>query len=327
LKLVKGLRQVVSVLIAITTISATSTGLAAYPEKRIKIVVAFAPGGAADMLSRTIGQKLAVNWGQVVIVENRPGAAGNIGAEYVAKSAPDGYTLMLAPAGLMSVNPHLYPNMPFDTIKDFAPVTNLVLAPLLLVVNTSVAVNTFQELVQLSKAQPGKVTMGNGGIGTAQHLGGEYLNMVAHIKILQIPYKGSAPATSDLLGGQTHSMLDNMVTLLPHIKAGKLKPLAVTSLARVDVLPDVPTMSESGLPDFETGTWYGIVAPAGTPKEIVNKLQIEIAHILALPDVHRMLVLQGLQPVGSTPEDFGKFIAAERLKAGTIVKAANIKVD
>jgi tripartite-type tricarboxylate transporter receptor subunit TctC len=262
-----------------------------------------------------------------VIVENRPGAGGNIGAAVGAKAAPDGYTLTLTAAGIMAVNPHIYPKLPYDSIKDFAPVTQLVNAPLLLVVHPSVPVHNFKEYVQLVKAQPGKITLGNGGTGTAQHLGGEYLDMSAGMKSLHVPYKGSAPATADLIGGQVQAMFDNMVTLIPHIKAGKLKPLAVTSSTRVSILPDVPTVAESGLPGFETGTWYGIAAPAGTPKDVVNKLQVEIARILAMPDVHDKLIQQGLIPVGSTPEQFGKFIEAERIKAGNIVKAANIKVE
>jgi tripartite-type tricarboxylate transporter receptor subunit TctC len=279
------------------------------------------------MLARTVGQKLSASWGQSVIVENRPGAGGNIGAAVGAKAAPDGYTLTLTAAGIMAVNPHIYPKLPYDSIKDFAPVTQLVNAPLLLVVHPSVPVNNFKEYVQLVKAQPGKITLGNGGTGTAQHLGGEYLDMSAGMKSLHVPYKGSAPATADLIGGQVQAMFDNMVTLIPHIKAGKLKPLAVTSNTRVSILPDVPTVAESGLPGFETGTWYGIAAPAGTPKDVVNKLQAEIARILAMPDVHDKLIQQGLIPVGSTPEQFGKFIGAERIKAGNIVKAANIKVE
>jgi tripartite-type tricarboxylate transporter receptor subunit TctC len=306
---------------------AVSTAHAAYPDKPIKIIVPFSPGGATDMLARTVGQKLTASWGQPVIIENRPGAGGNIGAEAGAKAAPDGYTLTLCAAGFMAVNPHIYPKLSYDSIKDFAPVTQLVNAPLLLVVHPSVPVNNFKEFVQLVKSQPGKITIGNGGTGTAQHLGGEYLDMTANMKSLHIPYKGSAPATSDLIGGQTQAMFDNMVTLIPHIKAGKLKPLAVTSLTRVAILPDVPTVSESGLAGFETGTWYGIVAPAGTPKDVVKKLQAEIARILATPDVNEKLVQQGLQPVGNTPEQFAKFIEAERIKAGKIVKAANIKID
>lgn len=300
--------------------------LAAYPDKPIKIVVAFAPGGAADMLSRMVASQLSAKWGQPVLVENRPGASGQTGAEYVAKSNPDGYTLMSTWGGFV-VNPHLYPNVPFDVLKDFSAVTQIVSAPLVLVVNPSVPANTFQELVKLVKSQPGKIAVGNGGAGTAQHIGAEYLDMVVQMKSLHVPYKGSAPATTDLLGGHLHAMLDNMVTQIPHIKTGKLKALAVTSERRVGILPDVPTVAESGYPGFSTGTWYGLVAPAGTPAEIINKLQTEIARILALPEVRNSLIQQGLDPVGSTPAQFAKFMKDEHERAGRIVKLADIKVN
>ena len=316
-----------AILASFSAVAATSAHAAEFPEKPIKIIVPFSAGGATDMLARTVGQKLQESWGQPVVVDNRPGAGGNIGAEAVARAAPDGYTLLLVAAGFMAVNPHVYSNLTYDSIKDFAPITQLVSAPLLLVTHPSVPVNNFQEYVKLVKSEPGKFLLANGGPGTAQHLGGEYLDMTANMKSLHVPYKGSAPATADLLGGQVQAMLDNMVTLIPHVKAGRLKALAVTSKERVSNLPEVPTVSESGLPGFETGTWYGIVAPSGTPKNIVDRLNQEIVRILALPEVREKFLQQGLQPVGNTPEQFAEYIAAERKKAGEIVKAANIKVN
>ena len=316
-----------TVLACFSVAAAVPAQAAEFPEKPIRIIVPFSAGGATDMLARTVGQKLQESWGQPVVVDNRPGAGGNIGAEAGARAAPDGYTLLLVAAGFMAVNPHVYSNLTYDSIKDFAPITQLVSAPLLLVTHPSVPVKNFQEYVALVKSQPGKFLVGNGGPGTAQHLGGEYLDMTANMKSLHVPYKGSAPATADLLGGQVQAMLDNMVTLIPHVKAGKLRAIAVTSKERVSNLPDVPTVSESGLPGFETGTWYGIVAPAGTPKPIVDKLHREIIRILELPDVREKFLQQGLQPVGNTPEQFAEYIAAERRKAGEIVKAANIKVN
>ncbi|NLD70788.1 MAG: tripartite tricarboxylate transporter substrate binding protein [Limnobacter sp.] len=316
-----------AVLACFSVAAAIPAQAAEYPEKPIRIIVPFSAGGATDMLARTVGQKLQESWGQPVVVDNRPGAGGNIGAEAGARAAPDGYTLLLVAAGFMAVNPHVYSNLTYDSIEDFAPITQLVSAPLLLVTHPSVPVKNFQEYVALVKSQPGKFLVGNGGPGTAQHLGGEYLDMTADMKSLHVPYKGSAPATADLLGGQVQAMLDNMVTLIPHVKAGKLRAIAVTSKERVSNLPDVPTVSESGLPGFETGTWYGIVAPAGTPKPIVDKLHREIVRILELPDVREKFLQQGLQPVGNTPEQFAEYIAAERKKAGEIVKAANIKVN
>jgi tripartite-type tricarboxylate transporter receptor subunit TctC len=323
----QNLRKLFVVALTAVTAMTVTAASAAYPEKPIRIIVPFSAGGATDMLARMLGQKLQESWGQPVVVENRAGAGGNIGADAVAKAAPDGYTLLLVAAGFMAVNPHVYSNLTYDSVRDFAPITNLVTAPLLLVTHPSVPVKTFQEYVKLVQSQPGKFIVGNGGVGTAQHLGGEYLDMVAKMKSLHVPYKGSAPATTDLLGGQVQAMLDNMVTLIPHVKSGKLRALAVTSKERVAILPDVPTVSESGLPGFETGTWYGIVAPAGTPKDIVNKLQKESVRVIALPELRDRLLQQGLQPVGDSPEEFARFIVAEREKAGRIVKAANIKLN
>jgi len=327
MKPTQNLRRLAAVaLTAVTAMTATAAS-AEFPEKPIRIIVPFSPGGATDMLARTLGQKMQENWGQSVIVENRPGAGGNIGADMAAKAPPDGYTLLLVAAGFMAVNPHVYNNLTYDSIKDFAPITQLVSAPLLLVTHPSVPVSNFQEYVKLVQSQPGRFVVGNGGVGTAQHLGGEYLDMTANMKSLHVPYKGSAPATADLLGGQVQAMLDNMVTLIPHVKSGKLRAIAVTSKERVSNLPDVPTVSESGLPGFETGTWYGIVAPAGTPKDIVQKLNKEAVRIISLPDVKERLLQQGLQPVGDSPEEYAKFIAAEREKAGKIVKAAKITLN
>ena len=320
------IRQFSGAILAAAVVTA-APAQAAYPDKPIKIIVPFSPGGATDMLARAVGQKLQESWGQPVVVENRPGAGGNIGAAAGAKSPPDGYTLVLVAAGFMAVNPHVYSNLTYDSIKDFAPITQLVSAPLLLVTHPSVPVQNFQEYMRLVKSQPGKFLLGNGGTGTAQHLGGEYLDMVAGMKSVHVPYKGSAPATADLLGGQVQAMLDNMVTLIPHVKAGKLKAIAVTSKDRVSILPEVPTISESGLPGFETGTWYGIAAPAGTPKDIVDKLNKEIVRIIMLPDVKDSFLKQGLQPVGNTPDEFAKYIEAERTKAGRIVKAANVTLN
>ena len=315
------------VLASIAAFAAVPAGAAGFPDKPIRIVVPFSAGGATDMLARLVGQRLHASWGQSVVVENRPGAGGNIGAEAVARAAPDGYTLLLVAAGFMAVNPHVYEKLTYDSVKDFAPITQLVSAPLLLVVHPSVPVSDFRAYMQMVKSQPGKFIVGNGGVGTAQHLGAEYLDMVADMKSLHVPYKGSAPATTDLLGGQVQAMLDNMVTLIPHVKSGKLKAIAVTSKGRVPNLPDVPTVSESGLPGFETGTWYGIAAPAGTPKEVVDKLNKEIVRIITAPDVREQLIEKGLQPVGDTPEQFAAHIVAEREKAGRIVKSANIKVN
>lgn len=315
-----------SMAIAVTALSPAHADTD-YPKKPIQIIVPFSAGGATDMLARTIGQKLTERWGQTVIVENRPGAGGNIGAAAGARAAADGYTLTLTAAGISAVNPHVYKDLPYDSITSFAPVTQLVAAPLLLAVHPSVDIDTPQKWLEEVRANPEKYTVANGGVGTAQHLGAEYLDMEAKMKSLHVPYSGSAPATSDVLGGQTNAILDNMVTLVPHIESGKLKPLAVTSTERAENLPNVPTFSESGLPGFQTGTWYGVVAPAGTPPEIVKKLQVEIADILKAPELRQSLIKQGLVPVGNTPEEFAEHIRSEREKMGKIVKAANIRMN
>lgn len=298
-----------------------------YPTRPIHIVVASAPGGAADTLARLIGQKLTEAWGQPYIVDNKPGAGANLGAEYAARSTGDGYTLLLAAAGFMTVNPSIYPNLPFDPVKDFAPVSLIVKAPLLLVTHPRIPATSIRELIAYAKANPGKLTIGQPGSGTAQHLGGVFFANAAGIDVLQVPYKGSAPVTNDLLGGVVDLQFDNMVTLISHVKAGKLRALGVSSNKRVPVMPEVPTIAESGLAGFETGTWYGIVAPASTPRPIVEKLNREIVRIIALPDVQEKLLAQGLQPFPTTPAEYSNLIQTEIQKYAKIVKQAGVKAD
>ena len=298
-----------------------------FPSKQMRIIVPFAPGGATDMLARLVGQKMGETFNQTVIVENRPGAGGNIGAEAGAKAPPDGHTLTLAAAGFMAVNPSVYAKLGYDSVKDFQPISLLVNAPLLFVVHPKVQAQTVKDFINLAKASPGKLTIGNGGTGTAQHLGGEYFTSTADIQVIHVPYKGSAPATTDLLGGVFDAQFDNMVTLIPHVKAGKLRALAVSSAKRVPLLPDVPTIAESALPGFETGTWYGIVAPAGTPQPVVARLNREINRILNLSDVQEKLLAQGLEPAGDSPAEFSALIRSEIAKYAKIVKAAGIKAE
>lgn len=309
------------------TFSSSALASGTFPDKPLRIIVPFPPGGASDQLARLMGQKLTVELGQAVVVENKPGAGGIIGAEAGAKAAGDGYTLLLAAAGFMAVNPAVYPKLPYDPIKDFKPVTLLVKAPLLLVANPSLPVKNTEEFIAYAKANPGKVTIGNGGVGTAQHLGGVYFEKTAGINVVHVPYKGSAPATTDLLGGVVDAQLDNMVTLLPYIKTGKLRALGVASLTSVAALPDTSTMSEKALPGFETGTWYGIVAPASTPAAIVGRLDNELQKILKMPDVQEKLLAQGLLPSGMNGSDLDKFISSEINIYGKIVKEAGVTVD
>ncbi len=295
-----------------------------FPSKPMRIIVPFAPGGATDVLARMFGGEMQKHWGQPVVVENKPGAGGNIGAELGAKAPADGYTLTLVAHGFMSVNPHVYKNLGYDSIRDFAPVTQLVDAPLLLVVNPSVPIRSVKEFVDYAKANPGKLVIGNGGAGTAQHLAGELLTSMAGIQALHVPYKGSAPATTDLLGGQTQAQIDNMVTFVSHVKAGKLRALGVSSLKRASIFPEVPTISEAGVPGYESGTWYGIAAPAGTPAEVVARINAELARAMRIPEINQKLIDMGLVPVANSPEQFAAFIRQQRELAGRLVKQAGL---
>ena len=317
-------RLLPAALLGASTLFASTAGWAqgAYPNKPIRIIVPFSPGGATDTLARMMGQKLTDAWGQPVLVENKPGAGGNIGADLVAKAPADGYTLLLTAAGFMAVNPSVYPNMTYDPAKDFTPLTLLVKAPLLLVVHPKLPVKDIREFMAYARANPGKLSIGNGGQGTAQHLGGVYLGSEAKLNVVHVPYKGSAPATTDLLAGTVDAQFDNMVTLMPYVKAGKLRALAVSSRQRSATVPDVPTLHETVLPNFETGTWYGMAAPAGTPPAIATKISAELRRILQLPDVREKLAGMGLDPSGMSDAEYGDFIRAEIVKYAQIVKSA-----
>jgi tripartite-type tricarboxylate transporter receptor subunit TctC len=262
-----------------------------------------------------------------VVVENKPGAGGNIGADAGAKASPDGYTLTLAAAGFMAVNPSLYTNLTYNSITDFSPVILLVKAPLLLVVNPTLEAKSLAEFIEFARRNSGKINLGNGGTGTAQHLGGVSFSLAAKIDLNHVPYKGSAPATTDLLGGIVDAQFDNMVTLVPYVKSGKLRALAVSSAQRNAAMPDVPTMAEGALPGFETGTWYGLVAPKNTPADIITKLNAELRKMLALPEVQEKLVAMGLDASPNTPVEFGALIETEIAKYAAIVKAANISAN
>jgi tripartite-type tricarboxylate transporter receptor subunit TctC len=299
----------------------------AWPSKPIRIVVPFAPGGPADLMPRLIGPKLTEAWGQPVVVENKPGAGGNIGMDTVAKSAPDGYTLVIGPNGNLVVNPHLYANLPYDVTKDFAPVTLLATFSNVLVVNPEVPAKTVAELIALAKAKPAALSYGSPGTGSQPHLGGEFLKLLAGIDIVHVPYNGTAPALRDLLGGQITFMFAQTSAALPQIQSGKLRALGVASLKRSPQLPEVPTIAESGLPGFEAVSWYALLAPAGTPKEVVTKLQVEIARILQLPDIREKLAGLGGEPVGNTPEQLTAMLKSESARYADIVKRANIKAE
>jgi tripartite-type tricarboxylate transporter receptor subunit TctC len=298
-----------------------------YPSKPIRIIVPYAPGGTTDILARTVGQKLQEKWGQPVIVDNRPGANGIIGTEMVAKAPADGYTLGIASPGTHAINASLYPKLQYDTVKDFTPVTLAVMAPFLFVVHPSVPANSIKELIAYAKSKPGQLSYASGGSGSSQHLAMEQFKSMAGLDITHVSYKGSAASYTDLLGGQVLMEIDVLPTALPHVKTGKLRALATGSAKRLPLLPDLPTIAESGLPGYESTSWYGFVAPANLPKNIITQLNTEITRILNAPDVREKLEKAGLVVVASTPEEFAAHIKSEMAKDAKIVREANIKAD
>jgi tripartite-type tricarboxylate transporter receptor subunit TctC len=298
-----------------------------YPAKPIRLVAPFPPGGPADILARIIGHHLADRLGQQVIVDNRAGAGGNIGADIVAKAPPDGYTLLLGAVGSNAINASLYGSMPYDNIKDFEPVSLVAMVTILLVTHPSVPASSVSELIALARAKPGELTFGSPGNGTPQHLAGELFGTMANVKMTHVPYKGAVPALQDLLGGRISMVFSSMPPALPHVAAGKIRALAVTSSKRSPVTPDVPTIAETGLAGYEVLNWYGVLGPAGMPKDIVAKLNGEIHGILTLPDVKKQLVSQGAEVLTSTPQEFGAFISSETRKWAKVVKLSGARVD
>ena len=299
----------------------------AYPTKPIRIVVPFPPGGTTDILARAAAQKMTEAWKEQAVVDNRPGAGGNIGAELVAKAPADGYTLLMGTVGTHAINASLYAKMPYDHVKDFAPVILVAAVPNVLVVHPSVPATTVAELIAYAKANPGKLNFASSGSGTSIHLAGELFKVMAGVQMTHVPYKGSAPAIADLLGGQVQLMFDNLPSALPQIRAGKLRALAVTSSQRAAALPDVPTIAESGLPGYEASSWFGLLAPAGTPADIVAKINGEVARWLASPEAKEKLLAQGANAAGGTPEDFARHIATETAKWQKVVRESGAKVD
>jgi tripartite-type tricarboxylate transporter receptor subunit TctC len=299
----------------------------AYPNHTIRLIVPFPAGGTTDILARDVAKKLTDTMGQAVVVDNRPGAGGNIGADLVAKSPPDGYTLLMGTVGTHAINPSLYAKMPYDHIKDFVPVVLVAGVPNVLVVNPSVPINSVADLIKLAKAKPGSINFASSGSGTSIHLSGELFKTMAGVDMTHVPYKGSSPALTDLMGGQVQIMFDNLPSSLALIKAGKLRAVAVTSLKRAPALPDVPTIAESGLPGFEASSWFGVLAPAGTPAPIVAKLNAEVNKWLQSPEGKEQLLAQGAEVAGGSPEQFVAHIRAETDKWAKVVKASGAKVD
>jgi tripartite-type tricarboxylate transporter receptor subunit TctC len=297
----------------------------AYPTRPIRIVVAYTPAGATDILARIVGQKMNEAWGQPVIIENRPGANGNIGTEYAAKAAPDGHTFLMTTAGPHGINPSLYRKLGYDAVKDFAAVSLVALVPNVLVVNNLLPVKDVKGLIAYAKASPGKLSYGSPGAGSTAHLSMELFKSMTGTELVHVPYKGSAGVLTDVMGGQIAATMDNMPPYLPQIKAGKIRALAVTPTKRSPALPDVPTVAEAGVPGYVSSAWFGLVAPAATPKHVINKISAETARILQLPDVRPRLAEQGAEPIGSTPEQFTAHIKAEIAKWAKVIKDAHVE--
>ena len=322
---------IASAVIALTSVAWSShtfaqTSAAAFPDKPLKIVVTFTTGGAPDTLARIIGERLTAAWGQPVIVDNKPGAGGNLGADFVAKSAPDGYTLVVGTVGTHSINPALYSKMPYDAVKDFTPITLIATTPNMLVINNDVPAKNLKDFIALGKKE-GKMTFASSGSGTSIHVSGELFKTMTGIDMVHIPYKGRATAIPDVLGGRVTMMFDNMPSSLALVREGKLRALGVTSSTRSPAAPDIPTIAESGLPGFDAVSWFALFAPANTPKPIIDKLQSEVRRILKTPDVTKKLADNGLDPVGGTSEELAAYQKAEIIKWAKVVKESGAKAD
>jgi tripartite-type tricarboxylate transporter receptor subunit TctC len=299
----------------------------AYPSKPIRLIVPFAPGGGNDNIARLVGKRVSDSLGQPLVIDNRPGAGGVLGAELAAKSAPDGYTLFLGGVGSHALNPNLIEKLPYDPIRDFAPVALLAQAPLILVVHPSVPARDTAEFVAYARKNPGKLNFASNGNGTSSQLAAVMFDSMAGVDMVHVPYKGLSPALTDLLSGQVQLMFSSVVAILPHIKAGKLRALAVTGAKRLTALPEVPTIAEAGFPGYEASSWYGILAPAGTPREIVMKLNTEFRKALEQPEVRKNLLAEGAEPVGGTPEQFAEYIRAEKERLGKVIRDAKIRLE
>lgn len=298
-----------------------------FPVKPVRFVVPFAPGGGTDRVARMLAQRLTESMGQSFVVENRGGAGGVIGADLVAKSAPDGYTLVLGSPGPMTINPNLTAKMPYDTLRDFAPVSLATISPFVLTVHPSLPVRDLKEFIAFAKARPGQLNYGSGGNGSVAHLSTEYLKSTAQINLVHVPYKGSTPVLTDILAGQLQVMFDNLPVVQPHVRSGRLRLMGVGTQQRSSLIPDAPTIHEAGVPGYEASTAFGVMAPARTPPEIINRLSQEIQRILQTPDIKDRLAAQGLEAVGSTPQQYEAHVRAELAKYARIVKSAGIKIE
>ncbi len=319
-----------STLIWLAALASLAVGSAAaqnYPNRPIRWIVTYPPGGPTDAVARAVGAKLTEAWGQQIVIDNRAGAAGIIGTDLAAKAVPDGYTLLFGTSAGLTINPALSSKLPYDPVRDFAPVSLLVLNPQILVLHNSVPANSVKELIAYAKSRPGQLNYASVGQGSPNHLGMELLKAMAGIDMVHVPYKGTGPAITDLLGGQVQLMFNSMPSVLPLVKSGKLKGIAVGSAQRSPAIPDIPTVAESGLPGFENVTWYGMFAPAKTPRDIVVKLNREVVKILAQPEMAQRLANQGAEPRSSSPEELAKFMQVESVRWKKVIQAAGMKPE
>jgi tripartite-type tricarboxylate transporter receptor subunit TctC len=313
------------VLSLVLSLAASLSHAQTYPAKNVRIIVGLAPGGTTDVFTRTLAQRLSEAWGQTVIVENRPGASGMIGGEAVAKAAPDGYTLLVSPQTSLAVAPALYGKAPYDTAKDFAPISLLGSTPLVMIVHPSFAAKTFKDFIELARKQP--LTYGSGGIGSSPHMTGELISAALGVKMTHVPYKGENPAIADTIGGQIPIMFGNLPVALPHVRSGKVLALATTTAKRSPLAPEIPTMSEGGIKDFEMATWYGMLAPAGTPPELVAKIQRDAARVLSDAETRERLTKMGVDLILNTPEEFRTYLNSEIARYTKIIKANGLKAE
>jgi tripartite-type tricarboxylate transporter receptor subunit TctC len=298
-----------------------------YPTRPIRIVVGFPPGGPTDVVARAIGQRFTEAWGKQVVIDNRPGAGSLIGTEIVARSNPDGYTLLLGTSTAFCINPALGKKLSYDPERDFSPISRVVINPQILVTHHSLPVTTVKEFIALAKTRPGQINYATVGPATPQHLGMEMLQAMTGISLVHIPYKGTAPAMTDLLGGQVTVMFNSIPTVLPHVRSGRIRGLAVGSATRSAAAPEIPTVAEAGVPGFEYVTWYGLFAPGGTPKDIVMKLNAQVVQMLADPELAQRFASQGVEPSATSPEELRRYARAERERWRTVIKTMNIRID
>jgi tripartite-type tricarboxylate transporter receptor subunit TctC len=312
------------VMVGLLILAPVASAQQAFPTKPVRMIVPYPPGGTADILGRMLADKLGEAWGQPVIVENRAGAAGTIGVDAAAKAAPDGYTMVLGVTGPLTIAPSLNPQLQYDPLRDLAPITLVAAVPSLVAVHPSVPAHSLRELIELARSQPGKLTFASAGTGTSVHIAGELLKAMGGVDILHVPYKGGAPALNDVMGGQVSMIIENMPQLLPHVRAERIRALAVTSARRSTAMPDVPAVAEL-LPGYEATTWFGLLARAGTPPDLLKKVQSDVAKAVALPDARERLTKLGAEAIASSPEAFGAHLRAELARFAKVIKDAGIQ--